>query len=116
MRKPILRLAKRLPKMPFAEEIVLLRTMEGSRNEFGEYVPGGEERVPFQGASAPVTGEARLALPEGLRNKDVRTFWGAKEIRLSDTIEYAGSTFEVFDAQNWGGRIFEAMGVVEDGN
>ena len=70
-RRAALRIARSSDRVP----AVLRRQTPGDFNKYGEFVPGGVVEVPVQVVSAPVSGEERQVLPEGLRERNVRTFW-----------------------------------------
>ena len=90
----------------------LLRQTDGSRDEFGEFVKGMEEAIDVEVVTAPITGRDRQVLPEGLRDRDLRTFWLQETVEAveegtdghgGDRIEYDGSTWQVMLVENWGG-------------
>ena len=64
----------------FTEPALLLRETEGDRNRHGEFVPGAAIETGITVASAPITGQERLTVPEGLRDEVVRKFWYAGNI------------------------------------
>ena len=59
----------------FVEPAIILRATEGHRNQYGEFVRGAEVATSTSLVSAPMTGQERMVLPEGLRDEDVRKFW-----------------------------------------
>ena len=59
----------------FTESALMLRATEGHRDQYGEFVRGADVETAIGLVSAPMTGQERLALPEGLRDEDVRKFW-----------------------------------------
>ena len=64
----------------FSEAALLLRQTQGARNQYGEWEQGAGIETPVALVQAPITGQRRATLPEGLRNEDVRTFWYAGDI------------------------------------
>ena len=70
-----------LADQAFVEPGVILRATAGARNRLGEFVEGTLQETEMQLVSAPVglTGQGaaqqRQALPEGVRDADIRTFW-----------------------------------------
>ena len=59
----------------FIEPAIHLRQTEGVRNDDGIWVPGSALELALDLVSAPITGQERMTLPEGLRDEDVRRFW-----------------------------------------
>lgn len=59
----------------FTEPGLLLRGTEGMRNIFGEWVEGFAIENATQLVQAPLTGQERLTVEEGLRDEDLRKFW-----------------------------------------
>ena len=53
----------------------MLRSTEGHRNQYGEFVEGATQETPIRCPTVPITGQERLILPEGLRNEDTRKFY-----------------------------------------
>ena len=64
----------------FVEPAILLRPTEGFFNDYGEFVAGSAVENIVSLVSAPTSGQARLVLPEGVRDMDVRTFWVANDV------------------------------------
>ena len=59
----------------FLEPCILLRSTEGHRNQYGEFVEGATQETPISCPTVPITGQERLIVPEGLRNEDIRKFY-----------------------------------------
>ena len=63
----------------FTEPAILLRSTEGHRindpDTPGEWIDGAPVDSAIAIVQAPITGQERMTLPEGLRDEDVRTFW-----------------------------------------
>ena len=106
--------AKRLKTHRIWESFTLEREMPGSRNEYGEFVPGATEIIALKGRSSPTGmdgGVFRDALTEGARLRDHRTFLlvdqDALPIRVgagqtqADVLVYGGIRYRVLDAQPW---------------
>ena len=93
-----------------------VRTGAGFFNDFGEFEEGSETRDDFQTITAPISGEERLALPEGIRDEETRHFWTNADIRGltddsdSDVIAYLSEDWRVDVLQDWGGFL-EIVGV-----
>ena len=101
------------------EDATLVRQGAGDRNEFGEFVPGATTEHPVIVVTAPIDGQDRQTLPEGMRDRTVRTFWLRERIEAvdesteghtGDVLRYGGNTWEAFHVDEWGG-FFEAMTV-----
>ncbi len=110
----------------FRESTVLIRQEPGSRNEFGEWVPGAETETELDVVSAPPSAATvRDVLPEGARLHDWRTFWfehSARPLRVGqgqtdgDVIEYAGIRYRIRHVQDWQPHGFvEVLAVREEG-
>ena len=59
----------------FQAAALLLRETEGHFNQYGEPVEGAAIETAVSLVHAPISGQQRLTLEEGLRDEDVRTFW-----------------------------------------
>ena len=59
----------------FQAAALLLRQTEGYYNQYGEFVEGAAIETAVSLVHAPISGQQRLTLEEGLRDEDVRTFW-----------------------------------------
>ena len=85
------------------ETATIIRQAGGSRNEFGEYVPGEPVRTDVSCATAPISGQDRDLDEAGLRLIGDRAFWFppgtdlavASQDRGDDSIEYDGQEFRV---------------------
>ena len=91
------------------ESAVIVRQAAGARNEHGEWVPGTATETTIRVVTAPVTGEERDQLPEGLREKNVRKFWTshpADAIRAGqadgDVVRHGGNEYRVVMVDDWG--------------
>ena len=98
----------------FLEDIRLIRQTAGSRNEYGEYVPGTETATDMKAATNPVQrGSWADILPEGTRLSDYREFHLAANagqvasVRSgtdqteADIIEYRGVRYAVQDVEDY---------------
>lgn len=102
------------------EPAVWRRQAAGARNTYGEFVPGATSDKDIRVTTAP-GGAPRSELPAGQRLTDLRTFWvdkstirGAADVtteaaalnpatpREADIIVYAGSSWRINDALDWG--------------
>lgn len=115
------RLGARLLDSAFTEGASLIRQSAGTRNQYGEFVPGATTTTAISLVTAPITGQERLALPEGLRDRNIRKFYLDTEVQAvdegdtgkdGDVIEYGGSQWRIRMVQPWGG-FWEAMGEQE---
>ena len=102
------------------EPAVWRRQEAGSRNTYGEFVPGATADKDIRVTTAP-GGAPREPTPAGQRVSDLRTFWvdkstirGAADAtteaaaldpatpREADIIVYGGSDWRINDALDWG--------------
>ena len=58
-----------------SEPAIWLRNTAGHRISGGEFQAGAAIETPVSVVQAPITGQARNIVPEGLRDEDLRTFW-----------------------------------------
>lgn len=112
------RVSRVLSNPAFLESATLLRPGAGHRNQHGEWVPGADTTTTVQLATWPVTGQERMALPEGLRSDDIRTFCLRETVHpveegtdgtAGDRIRYGGTDWRIFQVEAWGG-FTKAMG------
>ena len=88
----------------------------GSRNDYGEYVEGTITQTDIKVVTAPLSGEERAILPEGLREIETRKFWLRENIEvidddhIGDKIEYLGKQYRMVGVDQWGDRYVEALG------
>jgi len=115
------RVARRLARSPFRRPAVLRRQTPGHRNDRGRFVPGKVVDIAVMAVTAPLGGEERQVLPEGLRERDVRSFWLTERVDAvrqgstgtgGDQIVYDGVTYQLFQVQAWGGW-YECVGVAQ---
>lgn len=59
----------------FVENAILLRETEGHRDNNGRWIPGSSVETAIQAVTAPISGQDRLTLPEGIRDEDIQKFW-----------------------------------------
>jgi len=104
----------------FTEPATLVRQGSGEFNEYGEFVAGSSERISVFLATAPLTGQDRELLPEGVRSKNVRKFWlmekvnpVAEERTTGDLLEHDGLVYRAVMVQDWHG-FFEVTAVEKD--
>ena len=110
---PGIRLGERLAHSAFRETAMLVRQKPAGRNANGEWTPAERSAQSVNVATAPLTGRQRMALPEGLRGKELRNFWlvervvavlDAKSLSADgDVIEYGGQRWRARVSENWGG-------------
>lgn len=88
----------------------LKRRSEGSRNTYGEWVPGTETTTDIVVVTEPMSGQDRQQMEEGLREADARSFYtqaAASAIQAGvsggDIIEYDSTTWQVVRIRDWGG-------------
>ena len=88
----------------------IIRVGEGSRNDFGEWVPGTETPEDINVITEPMSGQDREQLAEGLREADGRIFYlmdAAVAIEAGETggdrIRFLDKTWQVVRLQEWGG-------------
>ena len=114
------RIARRLARSPFRCPAVLRRQTPGMRNDFGEFVPGVVLELDVQVVRAPIDGEERRVLPEGLREEDVTTFWMVDQVEpVDEAIEghggdhlvVDGAVYQVRMVKPWPGGWYEVVGV-----
>ena len=58
----------------FLEPAILLQFREGSITD-GQWETGDAVETAIQVVAAPLTGQDRMTLPEGIRDEDLRKFW-----------------------------------------
>lgn len=104
------RLAERIRAGLFTETATLKRQAAGSYVR-GKWEAGAETSSTIKIVTAPLSGQERLALPEGLRQANVRKFYVATEVRageegggtVADVIGYDGKEWRAVIVQDWGG-------------
>ena len=104
------------------EDAVLIRQAPGRYDDDGIWVSGNPTEIDIQVVAAPMSGEDREVLPEGIREKDVRNFWFLEEAEAvvpgasgGDAIRYGGDFWRIVTVKDWGG-FREAVGVRPEGN
>ena len=101
---------------PLIEGAVRVRTGAGFVNDFGEFEEGVTTRDDFQTITAPISGEERLTLPEGIRSETTRHFWtnadilGVTDDADADIIAYRSEDYRVSILGDWDGFL-EIVGV-----
>lgn len=109
----------RLCQEQFGESgLVLVREAPGTRNEFGEYVPGATTNTTLSAVVQPIGlqggGTVRNILPEGATlsdyrwidilvddDQDVRPLRVGTNQTGSDVFQYDGFSWEIFDENVW---------------
>ena len=111
------RIGARLLDSPLATTASLHRQADGSRNEYGEFVPGAVTAIDINVVTVPISGEERESLPEGLRERDVRKFWLSGPVEAivageqeGDIVRYKSTDFRVMQADDWDG-FYEVLAV-----
>ena len=108
------RAALRIARSTDTVAAVLRRQSAGSFNEFGEFVPGTIVDVDVDLVTAPITGEDRQTLPEGIRLRNVRSFWLRESVtaavegdtgQTGDRIVLDGVTYQIFELADWDGFV-----------
>ena len=91
------------------EPVTIKRRAMGSRNEFGEWVPGTLTQKKVSAATTPLNGDERETLPEGIRSRNVRNFWVKEQVRgvledetAGDIIVHEGLNFRAIIVEDWG--------------
>jgi len=99
-------------KLPF----IIIRKTQGSRNEWGEAVPGIETEVVVEGNLQPMGSKEILQLPESERTKEWYKFYTSQEIRTlkegfggwqADEIIIDGSRFRFMKVKKY------SMGILD---
>lgn len=97
----------------------LIRENAGTYNQYGEFVPVQPERLPIKLISAPLSGEERKVLPDGIGLSDVRRFWLQEKVvaaiegekgSIGDIIEFENISYRIVLVENWQ-SFFQAIGV-----
>ena len=107
-------LARLLRTRRWTEDATLVQEGAGTRNEFGEFVPGATTETAVKVRSGPVGGDGgvtRWQIPEGERIQDYRSFLmigrSVAPIRVGtgqtdgDVLVYQGIRYRIADAQPW---------------
>ena len=111
-----------LSSYSLTERARLRKPAEGNFNKAGQFTAGEDTIIDVLLATAPMTGQERETLPEGFRDKDVRTFWIHEAVTAvtpgargttGDRIEYGGCMWQVIRAEVWGG-FHHVVGVRQD--
>ena len=101
--------ARVLRSSHLAESGTLYRALAGTRNEFGEWDDGGFASSPITLVTAPVSGQERDLLPEGIREKELRKFFltetvtAAADLIPGDVVRHASRDYRVERSDNWRG-------------
>lgn len=92
------------------EDAVLVRFADGTRNEYGEWVEGGETTTDIRVVTEPFSGTDRENLPEGVREAEGRKFWTTLPVTAvkagtqdGDLIRYDSKDYKVVRLNAWGG-------------
>ena len=101
----------------FTEDAILVKSSDGTRNTDGIFIPGKRKPTPISVVTAPLSGEDRQQLPEGIREAEGRKFWLRDSISAvregeaaGDYIRYGGEVFRIVLVKNWQG-FSEAIGM-----
>ena len=106
------RLGRNLASSAFAETATLIRQSAGMRNQYGEWIPGDPVSSSVTLVTAPLSGQQRQALPEGLRERNLRVFYLAEKVnaviegstgQTADIIVYGGINWHARISEDWGG-------------
>ena len=92
------------------ETAILRRQLPGARDEYGDWIAGSTTETTLYLVTVPVTGEERVELPEGLREREVRKFWTQADASAivagesgGDLIEHYGIEYRAIMVEDWGG-------------
>ena len=108
-----------LPDFLHAEGGVLVHAMPGRYNQYGEFVNGETKRTRVNLISAPLIGEERAVLPDGINLENVRRFWLQEPVSAAiegergstgDIIEFEGTSYRIVLVENWQ-SFWQATGV-----
>lgn len=99
-------------------ESVLLHVEQDGRFVEGEWEPGRSRARRVDAVTAPLNGQQRDTLPEGLRQSKSRAFWlpvgEVSSVRAGETdgdeITHDGTRYRVVSVKAWGAFV-EALGV-----
>ena len=101
----------------FTEAAVHIKRSDGVRNTDGIFIPGAAPETPITVITAPLSGEDRLLLPEGIREAQGRKFWLTASVSAvregaaaGDYIRHGGGVFRLVHVRNWQG-FSEAIGI-----
>ena len=104
------------------EEAELIHTTASAfpqgRAAHGNPVAGPSTTTPIEVVSAPLDGDERLILPEGLRSEEVRNFWTKAKVQSvdqasgqdADIIRYQGSRYRAERVAKWGTDFVQVLG------
>ena len=88
----------------------IYRQEPGTVNQFGEPCPGQFVRHDVRLATAPLTGQQRMILEEGLREEEGRMFYikgsdvtAVADLKNGDAIWDDGRFYRAANVQHWGG-------------
>ena len=96
----------RLPEL--TESAIIKRRARGDRSERGIWEPGVMTSTPIRVVTAPLEGDQRAVLPEGIREEDVRSFWTLAAVdaikadeKDGDIIEHNSISYRAIQVDDW---------------
>ena len=110
------------PGNQMTEEVELIHTTASAfpqgRDAHGNPVAGPSITTAIEVVSAPLDGDERLVLPEGLRSEEVRNFWTKAAVASldlesgqdADIIRYQGSRYRAERVAKWGTDFVQVLG------
>ena len=99
-----------------AKEVLLRTQAEGSYDEGGRWVPGGNVDTPIMAAVQPVTGGGLEDLPGGIRAEARKRLWTRSLIKENDVVVEKGTSYRVLLVLDWfdeGGYYEAVLGKLE---
>lgn len=84
----------------------------GTENK-GRYVPGATNPIEFSASVQPLTGNEKLTLPEGIREKETYRIYtdfelhtsNEKDKKKADRVTLFGKTFEIVRCDIWQNKV-----------
>lgn len=67
----------------------------------GVFTPGATSTFSISASIQPIAGRDLKSLPESRHAEEIRSVWTTTELRVEDTVDIGGETWEVIRAQMW---------------
>ena len=90
----------------------LITRAAGTFDNYGDFIPGAETATLVDVVTAPITGEERQILEEGIRTRDIRKFWLTQPVSAGvegedngDIIRYDGTEYRAQVVDDWDGFL-----------